>query len=198
MRNLFLLFGQPIYNNLGNICNQIQRLIAGKYTPFIGYVSGLFVFCILILWGIFLRRSTTSIACVYTHCIGYIFAAVPALNFHKYTLSMGYVSEPEPNFLRVAYTPFIEYICQHFCGRHTHFIEYALRQSRLPVDCKHARFIGYISRQFPEPYFVKYTHFTGYVLRLFCTLILHPHLAKHTPYIEYIPQEARRPYVPHI
>lgn len=110
------------------------------------------------------------------------FAAVPALNFHKYTHSTGYVSGPEPTFLRVVYTPFIEYICQRFRGRHTQYIEYALRRSRLPVDCKHAQFIGYISRQFPEPYFVKYTHYTVYVLRLFCTLALHL-ISQNIPHI---------------
>ena len=198
MRNLFLLFGQPIYNNLGNICNQIQRFTAGKYTPFIGYVLGAFHVLYTHSMG-YVFKATDDVDCLRIYSFYRVyFAAVPALNFHKHTHSTGYVSEPELTFLRVVYAPCIEYICQHFRGRHTHFIEYALRRSRLPVDCKHALFIGYILRQFPEPYFVKYTHFTGYVLRLFCTLILHPHLAKHTPYIEYFPQEARRPYVPHI
>lgn len=86
---------------------------------------------------------------------------------------MGYVSGSELTFLRVVYPPCIGYICQRFCGRHTHYIEYALRRSRLPVDRKHAQYIEYISRQFPGPYFVKYTHYTGYVVRLFCALTLH-------------------------
>ena len=104
MRNLFLLFDQPIYNNLGNICNQIQRFTADKYTPFIGYVLGAFHVLYTHSTG-YVFKATDDVDRLRIYSFYWVcFAAVQALNFRKYTHSTGYVSRQDrPSF--ASYVP---------------------------------------------------------------------------------------------